>query len=532
MAGRTTCDFVDPRAAQGANWWANENVDGGAVAAGEAPLTAPFYVVKRNGYEERHWIARDTGYDTNLRARRVIGMNARPMDGEPGSGLEWFASSDLCDEDRPEVACPKPAPPPPAPEVPAEPAPAAEAETPTDVEAAWLWAALAQLAEAAGQASEAAPEAAAAAAEAPADAAAKTPAKAREGDGDPRDLAVPLPAGPRHRSSGASVGRAAGGRPARPPPVPSAAVRRARHGTTGPRPVSRVTPRQARTRTRDHLASTATLDPGVACVDRRTRFLIWRAAGAAVTASALRPPDRFGRLAPLEFVTGVPTSEMPFHVGALQGGLALLGARRGGARGWRGAAGLGLAAASAAGLWRLHRDAEASEQVLEDALVAGLGPAYHGEITEPFTPAPAAAMTRRSLLLPSFARRSRYTAPDGRNVVYGDAGPRNRLDIWKRADLPDDAGAPVLLQVHGGAWVIGQKEGQAHPLMGHLADRGWVCVTINYRLSPRATWPEHIVDVKRAIAWTRAHIADNGGDPEFLAISGGSAGDISPRSPR
>ncbi len=173
------CDFVDPRAAQGANWWANENVDGGAVAAGEAPLTAPFYVVKRDGYEERHWLARDTGYDVNLTARRVIGMNARPMDGEPGSGLQWFASSDLCDEDRPEVACPKPTPPPPAPEAPAEPAPAPEAEVPTDVEAAWLWAALAQLAEAAGKAPEPAPEAAAdAPAEAPADAGAKTTAKA------------------------------------------------------------------------------------------------------------------------------------------------------------------------------------------------------------------------------------------------------------------------------------------------------------------------------------------------------------------
>src|SRR4029453_3792106 len=71
---------------------------------------------------------------------------------------------------------------------------------------------------------------------------------------------------------------------------------------------------------------------------------------------------------------------------------------------------------------------------------------------------------------------------------------------------------------------MGQKLGQAHPLMAHLAERGWVCVTINYRLSPRATWPDHIVDVKRAIAWTRATIAEHGGDPAFLAITGGPAG--------
>jgi acetyl esterase/lipase len=259
-------------------------------------------------------------------------------------------------------------------------------------------------------------------------------------------------------------------------------------------------------------------------VDRRTRFLIARAAAAAVTASALRPPDRFGPAVPLEFVLGVPTSEMPLQVGALQGGLALVGARRGGARGWQGLVGLGLTAASAAGLRRLHRDAQASEQVLEDALATALGPRYRTEISEPFTPAPDAPLTRRSVMLPRFARRSRYTLPTGRDLSYGEAGRRNQLDVWRRADLPDDAGAPVLLQVHGGGWVVGQKQGQAHPLMAHLADRGWVCVAINYRLSPRATWPEHIVDVKRAIAWTRAHIADHGGDPGFLAISGGSAG--------
>jgi acetyl esterase/lipase len=51
-----------------------------------------------------------------------------------------------------------------------------------------------------------------------------------------------------------------------------------------------------------------------------------------------------------------------------------------------------------------------------------------------------------------------------------------------------------------------------------------VCVSINYRLSPRAAWPDHIVDVKRALAWIKEHIADYGGDPNFVAITGGSAG--------
>jgi acetyl esterase/lipase len=72
--------------------------------------------------------------------------------------------------------------------------------------------------------------------------------------------------------------------------------------------------------------------------------------------------------------------------------------------------------------------------------------------------------------------------------------------------------------------MMGQKEGQAEPLMSHLVQRGWVCVAPNYRLSPRATWPDHIVDVKRALAWVKANIAEHGGDPDFVVITGGSAG--------
>jgi len=60
--------------------------------------------------------------------------------------------------------------------------------------------------------------------------------------------------------------------------------------------------------------------------------------------------------------------------------------------------------------------------------------------------------------------------------------------------------------------------------MSHLAELGWVCVAINYRLSPRSTWPDQIVDVKRALAWTKEHIAEYGGDPDWVAITGGSAG--------
>jgi acetyl esterase/lipase len=99
---------------------------------------------------------------------------------------------------------------------------------------------------------------------------------------------------------------------------------------------------------------------------------------------------------------------------------------------------------------------------------------------------------------------------------------RNQLDIYSpRVGVER---APVLLQIHGGGWTIGNKREQALPLMNHLAARGWVCVTANYRLSPKATFPDHLIDLKRVVHWIRNEIEAYGGDPNFIAATGGSAG--------
>jgi acetyl esterase/lipase len=111
-----------------------------------------------------------------------------------------------------------------------------------------------------------------------------------------------------------------------------------------------------------------------------------------------------------------------------------------------------------------------------------------------------------------------------RNIDYwGDGLRRHRLDIY-HSKLAPPSGAPVMVYIHGGAWVMGDKREQGKPMMFELVARGWVCVAINYRLSPRATWPVHIVDAKRAVAWVKEHIAAYGGNPSFVAVSGGSAG--------
>ncbi|WP_445165785.1 alpha/beta hydrolase fold domain-containing protein [Mycolicibacterium sp. Dal123E01] len=97
------------------------------------------------------------------------------------------------------------------------------------------------------------------------------------------------------------------------------------------------------------------------------------------------------------------------------------------------------------------------------------------------------------------------------------------LDIWRSPETIQQP-APVLVFVPGGAWVFGRRELQGHALMAHLARRGWVCLSIQYGSSPRHRWPRQITDVKAAIAWARANVQKFGGDPNFVAIAGCSAG--------
>jgi acetyl esterase/lipase len=110
-----------------------------------------------------------------------------------------------------------------------------------------------------------------------------------------------------------------------------------------------------------------------------------------------------------------------------------------------------------------------------------------------------------------------------KNLPYAEgAGRRHCLDVYRPKTGCERA--PVVLQIHGGGWTIGTKDTQGRPLMNRLARAGWVCVAANYRLSPRAKWPDHLVDAKLALAWVRAHIAEYGGDPSQVVVTGGSAG--------
>ena len=237
---------------------------------------------------------------------------------------------------------------------------------------------------------------------------------------------------------------------------------------------------------------------------------------AALTANAIRPVPGFRAGVPA-FFAGWLTSELAPHLLALTAADAATNAA---SRRRRDPLGLAVAAAAAGGLTYLVAQGRQVQHQAEDALVEGLGVDYVEQLDAAPTPADLATPWRK--LVNPFRMRE-----DGIRVVkdlrYSDAGRRGLLDLY----LPDEEqleGAPVLLQVHGGGWTIGNKDQQGIPLMQHMASRGWVCVAINYRLAPRDAFPAHVIDVKRAIAWTREHISDYGGDPDYIAITGGSAG--------
>ena len=243
-------------------------------------------------------------------------------------------------------------------------------------------------------------------------------------------------------------------------------------------------------------------------------------AGLAVTANGYQPLSKRGYLSIYAFSFGVFATELPLQL--LAGQFALLAAvtrklspqsRR---FSWL------VSALSWLGLLGLHRLATRANVPLTAALDAGLGTDRRTEV-EDLWKRPAGAGTAKSPGVVRMLRIYRDYAHDT-NISYGEYGSRNHLDIWRRPDLDRGGRAPVLLQVPGGAWMVGSKRQQAYPLMSHLAELGWVCVAINYRLSPRSTWPDQIVDVKRALAWIKEHIAEYGGDPDWIAITGGSAG--------
>lgn len=112
-----------------------------------------------------------------------------------------------------------------------------------------------------------------------------------------------------------------------------------------------------------------------------------------------------------------------------------------------------------------------------------------------------------------------------RDISYGPDA-RHRLDLFKPADVVQDA--PVLLYVHGGGFVQGDKGAPDAPFYNNVgawaAANGMIGVTMTYRLAPAHQWPAGAEDLAAAIGWLQANVVAYGGDPKRIFIAGQSAG--------
>jgi len=242
---------------------------------------------------------------------------------------------------------------------------------------------------------------------------------------------------------------------------------------------------------------------------------------AYCTVTAIVQARRLHWLAPVYFLSAWLCGELALIHVLWQVALTAVLAFAGGLADPLAQTGLGIFALAWLGLVYLHCQAMDTPQHLRPALRRALGEDYRADIPAQRQHVLCDDILTSYWIKPfKFKRNGVY---QHRHIAYAEAGKRNLLDIYHPHE-PREGGYPVLLQVHGGGWMIGSKEQQAKPLMYHMAERGWLCVAINYRLSPRASFPAHIIDVKKAIAWIRENIQDYGGNPDFIAITGGSAG--------
>lgn len=110
-----------------------------------------------------------------------------------------------------------------------------------------------------------------------------------------------------------------------------------------------------------------------------------------------------------------------------------------------------------------------------------------------------------------------------RDLAYGNAD-KQKLDVY----LPSaPRAAPIIVMVHGGAWFIGDKQnsGVVSNKVEYWVDgKGYLLVSVNYRLVPEANALEQAHDVAKALAYVQRHAASWGGNPQQIVIMGHSAG--------
>lgn len=142
---------------------------------------------------------------------------------------------------------------------------------------------------------------------------------------------------------------------------------------------------------------------------------------------------------------------------------------------------------------------------------------------------PTFAGTMRDLLRERAAQRrdqGPVSVPPGtqveRDIAYG-SDPAQRLDVYRPGHA---ASAPVIFMVHGGGWTRGDKGAGkvVENKVGHWLPKGYIVVTVNYRMSPQADPLEQATDIAKALAFAQDKATGWGGDPSHFVLMGHSAG--------
>ncbi|HTU30537.1 MAG TPA: alpha/beta hydrolase [Solirubrobacteraceae bacterium] len=249
-------------------------------------------------------------------------------------------------------------------------------------------------------------------------------------------------------------------------------------------------------------------------------FLITVALVALGMAVSLRPPVRSGLGGVIVWLISAIPNESPFLAFYWLGASTLLALCQGNARGLGIWIPVVVAAASFAGTPVLIRRSLRAAPAIEQALDRDVGPRWRQAV-------PGARLLTRTpwvrivlAPLPLFHPGVRRF----RNLSYGDAGRRNRLDLYARRT--GGTGGPVLIHLHGGGFSLapGRRSFYARRMLFRLAREGWICISATYRLSPAAAFPDDVIDVKKVIMWARAHAREHGGDPDRIILAGSSYG--------
>jgi acetyl esterase/lipase len=127
----------------------------------------------------------------------------------------------------------------------------------------------------------------------------------------------------------------------------------------------------------------------------------------------------------------------------------------------------------------------------------------------------SSAQAQKALAVPDdvvFETGIEYANPDQQHLQLNLARP-------KMGEGP----FPAILCIHGGGFRAGKRESYDAQCL-RLAQRGYVALTVSYRLAPKYPFPAAIHDVKAAVRWTRANAARYRIDPDRIGVTGGSAG--------